>query len=157
MKIIDEHLLNETSEQAKHSLRLRMNYNFHEKLDDPVNRMLNAMEPGTYLRPHRHLNPDKEEIFLLLRGKVVLFLFDDLGHITDHLVLAPREGVYGAEVKAGIWHTLVVLESNTVVYEVKQGPFVPLSQENFASWSPAAEDKEAAKQYQEFLLSQITL
>lgn len=157
MKIIDEQLLNETSEQAKDSLRLRMNYNFHEKLDDPVNRLLNAMEPGTYLRPHRHLNPDKDEIFLLLRGRVVLFQFDDFGHISDHLVLDPKLGVYGAEVKAGIWHALIVLESNTVVYEVKQGPFSPLSQENFASWSPAAEDTEAVKQYQKFLLSQISI
>ena len=66
MKIIDEQLLNETQAKAMKSPRLRMNYNFHEQLDDPINRLLNAMEPGTYLRPHRHLNPAKDEIFLLL-------------------------------------------------------------------------------------------
>ena len=70
MKIINEQLLDETQAKALQSPRLRMNYNFHEKLDDPINRLLNAMEPGTYLRPHRHLNPAKDEIFLLLRGKV---------------------------------------------------------------------------------------
>lgn len=59
MKIINEALLNETTGRAKQSPRLRMNYNFHEHLDDPVNRLLNALEPGTYLRPHRHLNPKK--------------------------------------------------------------------------------------------------
>lgn len=74
MKIIDKQLLDKTSEQAKQSPRLRMNYNFHERLDDPVNRLLNAMEPGSYIRPHRHLDPDKDEIFLLLRGKAVVFL-----------------------------------------------------------------------------------
>ena len=79
MKIIDKQLLDKTSEQAKQSPRLRMNYNFHERLDDPVNRLLNAMEPDTYIRPHRHLNPDKDEIFLLLRGKAVVFIFDDQG------------------------------------------------------------------------------
>jgi len=157
MKIINEQLLNETSERAKQSARLRMNYNFHERLDDPVNRLLNAMEPGTYLRPHRHLNPDKDEIFLLLRGKVVLILFDDLGHITDQLIIDPRSGVYGAEIKAGIWHTLFVLQSDSVVYEVKPGPFTPLSQENLAPWSPAAEDNEAVKKYQAFIASQINL
>lgn len=57
-----------------------MNYNFHEQLDDPVNRLLNAMEPDTYIRPHRHLNPDKDEIFLLLRGKAMLFIFDNDGN-----------------------------------------------------------------------------
>ena len=67
MKIIDKQLLDKTNEQAKQSPRLRMNYNFHERLDDPVNRLLNAMEPGSYIRPHRHLDPDKDEIFLLLR------------------------------------------------------------------------------------------
>lgn len=59
MKIINEALLDETTGRAKQSPRLRMNYNFHEHLDDPVNRLLNALEPGTYLRPHRHLNPKK--------------------------------------------------------------------------------------------------
>lgn len=79
MKIINEALLNETTGRAKQSPRLRMNYNFHEHLDDPVNRLLNALEPGTYLRPHRHLNPKKDEIFLLLRGRIAVFLFDNKG------------------------------------------------------------------------------
>lgn len=79
MKIINEALLDETTGRAKQSPRLRMNYNFHERLDDPVNRLLNALEPGTYLRPHRHLNPAKDEIFLLLRGRIAVFLFDNKG------------------------------------------------------------------------------
>ena len=70
MKLIDTPLLDATTARAKQSPRLRMNHNFHERLDDPVNRLLNALEPGTYLRPHRHSNPDKTEIFLLLRGRV---------------------------------------------------------------------------------------
>ena len=104
MKIINEALLNETTGRAKQSPRLRMNYNFHEHLDDPVNRLLNALEPGTYLRPHRHLNPKKDEIFLLLRGRIAVFLFDNKGEITQTQILDPKEGVYGAEIKAGTWH-----------------------------------------------------
>ena len=117
MKIINEQLLDETQAKALQSPRLRMNYNFHERLDDPINRLLNAMEPGTYLRPHRHLNPAKDEIFLLLRGKV--------------------------------------LESGSVIYEIKQGPFAPLAPENLAPWSPEAEDTEGVKKYLEWLESQI--
>lgn len=147
MKIINEILLNETIEKAKQSPRLRMNYNFHDRLDDPVNRLLNAMEPGTYLRPHRHLDPDKDEIFLLLKGKAALFIFDEEGGVQETLVLDPQNGVYGAEIQAGVWHTLLVLESGSVVYEVKQGPFAPLAPANLAPWSPAAEDEEAAKRY----------
>lgn len=151
MKIINTQLLDETTAKAKQSPRLRMNYNFHEELDDPVNRLLNAMEPGTYLRPHRHLNPSKDEFFLLLRGRVAVFLFDENGHITEKLILDPHSGIYGAEIKAGVWHGLLVLESGSVIYEVKQGPFAPLSPENMAPWSPAAEDTEAVRNYMKWL------
>ena len=101
MKIINEQLLDETQAKALQSPRLRMNYNFHERLDDPINRLLNAMEPGTYLRPHRHLNPAKDEIFLLLRGKVAVFLFDEEGNITEKTILNPKEGAYVAEIVRG--------------------------------------------------------
>lgn len=154
MKIISKQLLDETTERAKHSPRLRMNYNFHEELDDPINRLINAIEPGTYLRPHRHLNPDKDETFLLLRGKVGIFLFDNEGNITEKLILDPLAGVYGADIKAGTWHGLLVLETGSVIYEVKQGPFAPLSAENLAPWSPDANDTEKVQAYMEWLAQQ---
>ena len=141
--------------KAMKSPRLRMNYNFHDTLDDPINRLINAMEPGTYLRPHRHKNPDKIEIFLILRGSVALFLFDDNGNITENCILDPKTGVYGGEISADVWHTLLVLESGTTVYEVKQGPFAPLSPENMASWSPAPEDSEGVKQFMDKLKTHI--
>ena len=147
MHLIDKKLLDETTARAKLSPRLRMNYNFHTELDDPVNRLLNALEPDTYLRPHRHCNPDKNEIFLLLRGKVVVFLFDDTGQITDTIPMDPLKGCYGGEIPPGIWHGLLVLESGTVIYEIKEGPFVPLAPENMAPWSPSVEDKKAVNDY----------
>ncbi|MDR1380222.1 MAG: WbuC family cupin fold metalloprotein [Tannerella sp.] len=155
MKLIDEKLLDGTTARAKQSPRLRMNYNFHEALDDPLNRLINAMEPGTYLRPHRHKNPDKNEIFLLLRGKAALFLFDDGGHVAEKVILDPSNGTYGGEIPPGVWHTLVILKSGSVVYEVKQGPFVPLSPENMAPWSPAAEDAEEVKRFMDKLISYL--
>ena len=151
MKLIDKSLLDSTCEKAKQSPRLRMNHNFHEDLNDPVNRLLNALEPGTYLRPHRHLNPDKNEIFLLLRGRVALFLFDETGAVTEKITLDPLAGVYGAEIKAGIWHGLLVLEPDSVIYEVKQGPFAPLAPENFAAWSPEPDDAEGVQQFMQQL------
>lgn len=155
MKIIDKQLLDQTTVAAKASPRLRMNHNFHEDTNDPLNRLINAIEPDSYIRPHRHLNPDKEEIFFLLRGKAAFFLFDDEGNITDKLVLSPEEGVYGAEIAAGVWHCLLVLESGTVVYEVKRGPFAPLSPDNFAPWSPPVEDVDAVKEYMDYLRSKV--
>ena len=155
MKLIDEKLLDETTERAKMSPRLRMNHNFHESLDDPINRLINAMEPDTYLRPHRHKNPDKNEVFLLLRGKVALLLFDDSGNITEQVILDPKAGVYGGEIPCDVWHTLIVFESGSVIYEVKQGPFAPLAAENMAPWSPVADDIENVKLYMDKLKSLI--
>ncbi|MDR2765050.1 MAG: WbuC family cupin fold metalloprotein [Tannerella sp.] len=151
MKLINDSLLDETTAGAKCSPRLRMNCNFHEDLNDPVNRLLNAMEPGTYLRPHRHCHPDRHEIFLLLRGKVALFLFDGEGNITDTVVFDPLRGNYGGEIPAGTWHGLLVLETGTVLYEIKQGPFAPLTPDNLAPWSPPVEDTEAVCRYMEDL------
>ncbi|WP_080903845.1 WbuC family cupin fold metalloprotein [Parabacteroides sp. Marseille-P3160] len=155
MKHIDRTLLDETTARAKVSPRLRMNYNFHEKLDDPVNRLLNAMEPGTYIRPHRHCNPDKNEIFLLLRGRVALFIFDDEGKVLESVILDPDQGEYGGEIEAGIWHGLLVLESGSVIYEVKNGPFAPLLPENFAPWSPEPGNEEAVAAYMKQLASYL--
>ena len=148
---IDNQLLDETTARAKLSPRNRMNYNFHAELEDPINRLLNALEPDTYLRPHRHCNPDKNEIFFLLRGKMVVFLFDDEGLITETIPMDPLNGCYGGEIPSGIWHGFLVLESGTVVYEIKEGPFAPLTPENFAPWSPPAEDTQAVTDYLEKL------
>jgi len=152
MKIINDALLDTVTEQALTNPRLRMNYNFHESLDDPINRLLNAMEPGTYLPPHRHKNPDKNEIFLVLRGKVLIFIFDDNGNIQSVTEVAPQSGVYGMEIEAGIWHSLIVLESGTVVYEIKQGPYVPLTPENIAPWAPEPKDTDKAEEYMNNLI-----
>ena len=155
MKLIDKKLLDKTTELAKQSPRLRMNHNFHDSLDDPINRLINAMEPDTYLRPHRHKNPDKNEVFLLLRGKAALFLFDDTGSITDRIILNPEAGVYGGEIPCDVWHTLLVMESGSVIYEIKQGPFVPLSPENMAPWSPEVEDTDGVRIFMDKLKALI--
>jgi cupin fold WbuC family metalloprotein len=143
MKIIDKALLDSLSEQAAKNERLRMNYNFHQQLDEPVNRLLNAMEPGSYFPPHRHKNPDREESFLVLRGSVLFIIFDDDGSVISSTEVSPEKGVYGMEIEAGVWHSLIVLEPNTVVYEVKKGPYVPLTSDNIAAWefAPDSFDK----------------
>jgi cupin fold WbuC family metalloprotein len=140
MKIIDKALLDSVSAQALKNERLRMNYNFHPRLDDPLNRLLNAMEPGSYFPPHRHKNPDREEIFLVLRGSVRLIIFDDEGSVVSSTEVSPEKEVYGMEIEAGIWHSLIVLEPNTVVYEVKKGPYIPLTPDNIANWDLKIED-----------------
>lgn len=150
MKLITETLLDEVTEQARKSPRLRMNHNFHESMEAPIHRMLNALEPGTYLIPHRH--PDKEETYLLLRGSLIALLFDEEGKVIDKVTLNPKMGNYGIEIPAGTWHGIVVLEPGTVIYEIKQGPFSPLTPENFASWAPAPTDREKVNAYMKSMM-----
>ena len=122
---INEEKLNEVTEAAKASPRLRMNYNYHESLDAPVQRMLNALEPGTDLPIHRHMHTD--ETYVLLRGKIVVLFFNDQKEETERVVLDPMNGSYGINIPKGQWHTLEVLESGSVILEVKEGPYAPLT------------------------------
>lgn len=145
MKLITETLLDEVTAQARKSPRLRMNYNFHETMEAPIHRMLNALEPGTYLVPHRH--PDKEEVYLVLRGSLLAILFDGEGEVIAKETLNPATGNYGIEIPAGAWHGIVVLEPDTVIYEIKQGPFSPLTPENIAPWAPGPTDRESIDAY----------
>ena len=123
LKIIDIQLLNEVSEKAKASPRLRMNYNFHQSLDDKCHRMLNALEPGTEIPIHRH--PSKDESFVVLRGKVKVTTYNDDGSIIDSIVLDSKVGQFGVDIPKNVWHTLESLESDSVIFECKEGPFVP--------------------------------
>lgn len=123
MKIIDRALLDRVSFEAKASPRLRMNYNFHQNLDDKCHRFLNAVEPGTEVPIHRH--PTKDETFVLLRGRVRVTTHNDDGSIIESVVLCPEEGRYGVNIPKGVWHTLEAIDANSVIFECKEGPFVP--------------------------------
>ena len=123
MKTIDVELLNRVSAQAKASERLRMNYNFHGSLEDKCHRMLNAVEPGTQVPIHRQ--PTKDESFVVLRGKVKVTTYNDDGSVIESVVLCQEEGRYGVDIKKGVWHNLESLEPDSVIFESKEGPFVP--------------------------------
>lgn len=150
MKLITEELLDNVTAQAKENARLRMNYNFHETMDAPVHRMLNALEPGTYLPPHRH--SDKEETYLVLRGRLMAFFYDEEGNVTEKICLNPLEGRYGLEIPPRTWHSIIALESGTVIFEIKKGPYQPLSPEDMATWAPAPDDVEGIKAFVERML-----
>ena len=111
------------SEQAKESPRLRMNFNSHQSLEDKCHRMLNAVEPGTEVPIHRH--PDKDESFVVLRGKVRSTTYNDDGTVIESVVLCQEDGLCGVDIPKGEWHKLESLESGSVVFECKEGPFVP--------------------------------
>ncbi len=130
------------SEEARQRPRLRLNRNLHE-MADPVHRLLNAVEPGSYIRPHRHLFPPKDETVVVVSGALGLLLFDDHGMVTSSELLRPAPGPFLVDVRAGVWHSYVSLESGTVFFEVKAGPFVPPLPEDLAAWAPAEGKKGA--------------
>jgi cupin fold WbuC family metalloprotein len=121
--IIDTELLDKVSAQAKESPRLRMNYNFHQSLDEKCHRFLNAVEPGTEVPIHKH--PTKDETFVILRGKVRVTTHRDDGTIIENVVLCTDEGRYGVNIPKGVWHKLECIEEDSVIFECKEGPFVP--------------------------------
>ena len=145
MKKITIELIDKVVEQARSSPRLRMNYNFHPEHSDPVQRMLNVLEPWTYIRPHKHIA--KEECFVLLRGKALAITFNDDGSISDHTILSQEAGVLGIEFDENTYHMVTSLETGTAVYELKEGPYEPHSEGNSAPWAP----KEGTAEVKGFL------
>jgi len=123
MKLIDKQLLDDVSREAQKSERLRMNYNFHQSLDDKCHRFLNAVEPGTKVEIHRH--PTKDESFVLLRGKVRVNTYNDDGTMIESVILCQEEELYGVDIPKRVWHNVESLESGSVFFECKEGPFVP--------------------------------
>ena len=120
--VIDSEVLDKVSEQAKASPRLRMNFNFHQSLDEKCHRFLNAVEPGTEVPIHKH--PTKDETFVILRGKVRVTTHRDNGSIIEDVMLCAEEGRYGVNIPKGVWHTIEALETGSVIFECKEGPFV---------------------------------
>ncbi len=133
---IDASLLDKVSKEAKASPRRRKNYNFHKEYSDTLQRLLNAMEPLSYIQPHKHENPDKREAFFALRGRIVVIEFDEQGNITSHILLDPMMGNFGAEIPERTFHTIIALDHGSVAYEIKDGPYTPIDDKNFAPWAP---------------------
>lgn len=151
---IHTQLLDQVSSRAKASGRLRTNHNFHSTASDTLHRMLNAVEPFSYVCPHKHEHPDKREAFIILRGKMLVVEFDHHGNITSHIILDAQLGNFGVELPPATYHTIVALAPDTVVYEVKDGPYDVGTDKGFAPWAPL-EGSEECQTYLAQLLEKL--
>lgn len=155
IKLINEQLLDSITQKAKESPRLRMNHNIHNSLESTVQQLLNALEPGTEIPIHRHMHTC--ETYIMMRGKINVFFHSDSGQVTESFLLcAPSangmavsnvanasdtskvDGVlqevhFGLNIPIGQWHSLEVLESGTIILEIKEGPYKPLGPEDILS------------------------
>lgn len=125
--IINNDLLDEVTLKAGESPRLRMNYNLHESLDAKAQRLINVLLPGTALPIHRHRHT--AETYVLLRGKMFVVFYNDLGAQVERYLLDPTIGNYGVQIPAGQWHGIEVIEPSAI-FEVKDGPYAPIQPED---------------------------
>ena len=135
MKRLTADILIALRAEAAASPRRRKNFNLHASSDDPIQRLCNAFEPGTYVRPHRH-GAGVWELFLILSGRAVALIFDDHGTVMARTELRFGGEVRGVELPPGAWHSLVSLAPDTVLFEVKPGPYRPTGENDFAAWAP---------------------
>ena len=122
--IINDELLDKITTEAEASPRLRMNFNLHESLDAKAQRLINILLPSTILPIHRHRHT--AETYVLLRGKMFVVFYDDMGAQIERYILDPTIGNYGVQIPKGQWHTVEVIEPCAIL-EVKDGPYTPLS------------------------------
>ena len=133
MKVkITQAILDGLTEQARVSPRLRMNMDLRNSPEDKSQRMLNAIEPGSVLPIHRHQK--SSETIVCIKGKLVVELYDELERTcSDSIVLEPQGQVIAVNLPIGQWHTVRVIESGTVIMEMKNGPYEPLGEEDILS------------------------
>lgn len=136
-RFIDSRLLAEVVADARSRPRRRANLNFHGGDDYPAHRLLNAIEPDSWLPPHRHLDPAKEETLIVIAGRLGVLIFDDAGSVCEKRLLTPGGDCCGVDIPHGTWHTVVALEPGTVIFETKAGPYRPLGPGEMAPWAPA--------------------
>lgn len=125
---ITQAIMDSLTAQAKASPRLRMNLDLRNSADDQSQRMLNAIEPGSPLPIHRHMK--SSETVVCLRGHLREVYYNDAGAVMGVIDLAPRTDCVAVCIPIGQWHTVEVLESGTVILEVKDGPYEPLSSDD---------------------------
>lgn len=145
MRAITQADIEQLTYQAEQSPRKRAIFRLHEH-EEPVQRMVNALLPETYIPPHKHENPDKVELFCILMGKVAVIKFSVTGEIDDVLILDANGAIKIVDIPPRTYHSVVPLEPSAVL-EIIQGPYVEATHKQFAAWAPA----EASPQADEYL------
>ena len=123
--IIDKAILDDLSAKAKASPRLRMSMDLRNSASDLSQRMLNALEPGTVMPIHRHTG--SSETCVCIRGHFEEYFYDSAGRLVETVDMVPGGVVLNIE--KGQWHSLKCLESGTVLFEAKDGPYHPLEED----------------------------
>lgn len=140
MKVFSANHLDRLTTEARVNTRERQHCNVHESYQDPCQRLFNAIEPGSYIRPHRHATDPKDEVLIAIRGLMTIVTFDELGKVTRAVQFSSNryrnDLAVGVEIPGNTWHTVIALEPGCVLFEVKAGPFDPNRPKDLAPWAP---------------------
>jgi cupin fold WbuC family metalloprotein len=125
-----------------------LHHNFHANYTDQVQQLANSINIKSYIRPHRHLLDSKSESLIALKGNFALIVFDDQGLVVDVIKFGSENYIndnsnYGVIISPSIWHTVIALTSEAVLFETKSGPFDPFKAKEFASWAPTEGSPES--------------
>ena len=142
---LDEPTLAQGLAASRNSPRKRIILPIQRSQEARVQRLVNFLQPGTYIQPHCHPEPHATESVCLLQGKLEILLFSESGEIQNRWILEEK-GTCLIDIEPGTWHGMIVHQQDTVVFEVKQGPYDPSLDKTFAPWAPA-EDTAEAEQY----------
>jgi cupin fold WbuC family metalloprotein len=148
-QIVDKAMLDKLVAEASESPRRRKNLNFHDQNEYPCHRLLNAMQPDSYIQPHCHAAETKDESIVVLRGRLGLVIYDPKGEIVEKAILEPGGAAVAADIPHGTFHGWVCLEPGSVFFESKAGPYEPLQPHEKAAWAPAEGEAGAAEYLEE--------
>lgn len=139
---IDQDLVQQVVQGSRSSPRKRMILPLHKADSALLQRMLNAVQPGTYIRPHRHA-ADRAESIMVLQGAIRFFIFNENGEVFQALEIRAGSSTFGIDLEGGVWHSFQALEPDTVLFEVKPGPYDHETDKEFALWAPEEFTEEA--------------
>ena len=148
--VITTELIKSAIDMSRKSPRGRIIYPFHKSDNDNLHRMLNVIQPYSYVQPHRHSNPPKAETIIVLKGSLAYISFSKDGKIEEVIKLSNKSDNIGIDAEPNIYHTIFALEQDTVLFEIKPGPYQKSSDKDFAEWAPR-ENTDESREYLEFL------
>lgn len=141
--LLNNAIIEQAVELSRESPRKRIISPLHKSAEDTLHRMFNVIQPGSYIRPHSHKSDAKAESVVVLKGGICFFTFDNGGNVLSHHNLYANTDVFGVDIEPHVIHSFFALEADTVIFEVKPGPYIQKSDKGFAEWSPEESTPEA--------------
>lgn len=133
---LSDEMIEEGIKASRESDRKRIILPIHRKQEAEVQRMINFLQPGTYIRPHKHPLPHATESLIIMSGSIRFFTFDESGTVISETEINSKPVPGVLDIEPRVWHSFIVLEENTILFECKKGPYNAQTDKTFAEWSP---------------------